>query len=266
MDQAQLLQEPVLQIPLDGVKLYHRVGNGGAGGKYHAAPTGQLVQVLTLHKEVGTFLSLGLGNAAHIPHFCRQKQVLKIMALINEKPVHAELLKGDHIILAALVVELGKPCLQGFPGALHLLDRVAFRLLRLGLLDPFQDFLDLAFQNGLLALHTHGDFLKLRMSDDDGVIVPGGNAAAKLLPVLGFKIFLCRYQDVGRRIELEPFRRPLLGDVVRHHNQRLGAKAQALHLHSGGHHLVGFASPYFVGQQRVPTIQNVRDGVDLMGP
>ena len=248
MDQAHLLQEPVLQVPLDGVELYHGVGNGGAGGKYHAAPTRQLVQVLTLHKEVGTFLSLGLGNAAHIPHFCRQKQVLKIMALINEKPVHAELLKRDHIILAALVVELGKPCLQGFPGALHLLDRVAFRLLRLGLLNAEQNLLDLALQNGLLALHTHGDFFKLRVPDDDGVIVPGGNAAAKFLPVLGFKVFLRGNQDIGAGIELQPFRRPLLGDVVRHHDQRLGAKAQTLHLHGSGHHLVGFACPYFVSQ------------------
>lgn len=166
------------------------------------------------------------------------RTVLKIMALINEKPVNAELLKSHRIVLAALVVELGKPCLQGFPGALHLLDRVAFRLLRLGLLDSFQDFLDLAFQNGLLALHADRDFLELRMADNDGVVVPGGNAAAKLLAVLGFKVFLRRYQDVGRRIELEPFRRPLFGDVVGHHDQRLGAKPQAFHLHGGGHHLV----------------------------
>ena len=189
MDQAHLLQEPVLQIPLDGVKLYHGVGDRGAGGKNHAAPARQLVQILRFHKQVAGFLSLGLGNAAHVAHFCRQKQVLKIVALINKEPVNAKLFKSDDIILAALVVELGQPCLQRFPGALHLLDRVAFRLLRLGLLDPFQDFLDLALQNGLLALHTHGDFLKLRMSDDDGVIVPGGNAAAKLLAVLGFKVF-----------------------------------------------------------------------------
>ena len=112
------------------------------------------------------------------------------MALINKEPVHAELLKGDGVILAALVVELGQPCLQRFPGTLHLLDRVAFRLLCLGLLDSFQDFFNLALQNGLLALQAHGDFFKLAVADDDGVVVPGGNAAAKLLAVLGFKIFL----------------------------------------------------------------------------
>ena len=188
------------------------------------------------------------------------------MALINKEPVNAELLKSDRIVLAALVVELGKPCLQRFPGALHLLDRIAFRFLRPGLLDSSQDFLDLAFQNGLLALHTDRDFLELRMADNDGVVVSGGNAAAKLLPVLGFKVFLCRYQDVGRRIELEPFRRPLFRDVVGHHNQRLGAKPQALHLHGGGHHLVGLARPHLVGQQGISAVQDVCDGVHLVGP
>ena len=94
------------------------------------------------------------------------RTVLKIVALINENPVRPKLLKGNDVILAALVVELGQPCLQRFPGTLHLLDRVAFRLLRLGLLDSFQDFLDLAFQNGLLALHAHGDFFKLTVAND----------------------------------------------------------------------------------------------------
>ena len=50
--QALLLQRRHLQIPLDGVKLHHAVGNGGAGGKDNAAPSGNLVEVAALHKEV----------------------------------------------------------------------------------------------------------------------------------------------------------------------------------------------------------------------
>ena len=50
--QALLLQGVHLQIPLDGVKLHHAVGNGGAGGKDNAAPSGDLVEVAALHKEV----------------------------------------------------------------------------------------------------------------------------------------------------------------------------------------------------------------------
>ena len=50
--QALFLQGVHLQIPLDGVKLHHAVGNGGAGGKDNAAPSGDLVEVAALHKEV----------------------------------------------------------------------------------------------------------------------------------------------------------------------------------------------------------------------
>ena len=77
--QALLLQRRHLQIPLDGVKLHHAVGNGGAGGKDNAAPSGDLVQIAALHKEVRTFLRLSLGNTAHIPHFCVEKEVFEIM-------------------------------------------------------------------------------------------------------------------------------------------------------------------------------------------
>ena len=50
--QALFLQRRHLQIPLDGVKLHHAVGNGGAGGKDNAAPSGDLIEVAALHKEV----------------------------------------------------------------------------------------------------------------------------------------------------------------------------------------------------------------------
>ena len=50
--QALFLQRRHLQVTLDGVKLHHAVGNGGAGGKDNAAPSGDLVQITALHKEV----------------------------------------------------------------------------------------------------------------------------------------------------------------------------------------------------------------------
>ena len=127
--QAHFLQGTVLQVPLDGIKLHHAVGDGCAGGKDHAAPAGQLVQILTLHKEVRTFLSLGLGDAAYIPHFRHQKEVLKIMALVNENAVNTQFLKRHNIVFPALVVEFRQLRLQRFTGALHLFDGVAFRLL-----------------------------------------------------------------------------------------------------------------------------------------
>ena len=69
MDEAHFLQQPVLQIPLDGVKLHHTVRDGGACGKNCAAPSGEFIQIATFHKEVGTFLRFGLGDPAYVAHF-----------------------------------------------------------------------------------------------------------------------------------------------------------------------------------------------------
>lgn len=190
VQQPLLLQKLILQIPHHDVHFSHRIGNRCACGKHDAVPAGQLVHVHALHIHVAGLLAFGLGNTGHAGHFGGDHCVFEVVRLVHHQAVHAQLLKGDDVILAALVVELGQPCLQRFPGTLHLLDRVAFRLLCLGLLDSFQDFFNLALQNGLLALQAHGDFFKLAVADDDGVVVPGGNAAAKLLAVLGFKIFL----------------------------------------------------------------------------
>ena len=155
-----------------------------------------------------------LGNTAHIPHFCCKEQILKKMALIYKNTVNAQLLKGNHIVLAALVVQLRQPGFQGFPGALHLLDGIVLRMIPLGFPDAVQDAVDLPPENNLLPLFGHRDFLKLRVSDDDGIIIAGGNPGAELLPVLGFKILFGGNQNIGGWVELEPFRRPLLRDVV----------------------------------------------------
>ena len=104
VQQSHFFQSAVLQVPLDGVKLHHAVGNGCAGGEDDTTASGDLIQILTLHKEVRGLLCFRLGNTAHIPHLRCQEQILKIMALIHKDPVNTQLLKGHYIILAALVV------------------------------------------------------------------------------------------------------------------------------------------------------------------
>ena len=57
------------------------------------------------------------GYTAHIPHLGVEVQILIKMALINEKPVNAELFKADDRILTLGVVELFElrlDCLSGF--------------------------------------------------------------------------------------------------------------------------------------------------------
>ena len=55
------------------------------------------------------------------------------MRLVNEDTVNAQFFKGDHIILAALVIQLVDLGLQALLGFLHLFDREILRFFSLGL-------------------------------------------------------------------------------------------------------------------------------------
>ena len=62
-------------------------------------------------------MGFGLGDTAYISHLGVEVQILIKMALINEKPVNAELFKVDNRILTLGVVklfELRLDCLSGF--------------------------------------------------------------------------------------------------------------------------------------------------------
>ena len=132
--------------------------------------------------------------------------------------------------------------------------------------DAVQDLTPLLFQEIPLALHTHRDFLKLAVSDNDGVIVAGGDPAAEPLAVLGFKVLPGRHQNIGRGVELQILRRPLLRQVVGHHEQAFLAQPQPLALLGGSYHFKCFPCPHHMGQQGVPSVEDVGDGVHLMGP
>ena len=264
MQHIHFLQRVVLQIPLDGVKLHHGIADRGAGSKDNASAACDLVQVLRFHKEVAGLLCLGLRDAAHISHLSRQKEVFEIVALVNEDAVNAQLLKGHKAVLAALIVQLGKSRFQRVLRPFQLLDRITLGLGALSLVDAVHDLVDLPLNDDLLSLGGHGNFLKLAVSDDNGVIVAGGDPCTEFLAVLRFKILFGRHKDIGRGIELEPFSRPLLGNVVGNDNQRLGTQTQPLALHGRRHHLIGLAGAHLMGKQRVPTVHDVRDGIDLV--
>ena len=150
------------------------------------------------------------------------------MALINEDTVNTQFLKGDHIILAALVVQLVNLGLQALFGFLHLLDGELLRFFSLGFGNSHHNFVDLLFQNGPLALYTHGDLLKLAMPDNNGIVVAGGDPTTEFLAVFGFKILAGGNEDICRRIELQKLSGPLLCQVVGHHKKRFLTQAQPL--------------------------------------
>ena len=49
------------------------------------------------------------------------------------------------------------------------------------------------------------------MADDNGVIVPGGNAGTELLAVLGLKVLFGRHKHLGAGVEGQEVAAPLLG-------------------------------------------------------
>ena len=204
-----LLQRVILEILLHGVHLHHGVGDGRARGEHHAAPAGQLVQVAALHVEVAGLLGLGLADAAHVAHLRECREIFVVVGLVDKEAVHAQLFKGHHIILAALVVEFFQLGLDGFLAAFKLLDGKPLPVVGLQLGQTVHDVLLLPLQNVPLALHTHGDFLKLAVTDDDGVVVAGGDSPTEPLTVLSLEVLPCGHQDVGGGIELKELRGPL---------------------------------------------------------
>ena len=102
------------------------------------------------------------------------------------------------------------------------------------------------------------------MPDDDGVVVTGGDSAAELLAVLGFKVFPGGSKDVCRGIQAKELRCPLLGQVVRDNKERLLTQAKPLALHCRRDHLERLPSPYLVGKQRISSVEDVGHSVQLM--
>ena len=197
MLQVVLNKSVVLQVPLNGVKFDHRIGDRRSCRKHYPTPSGQLVQVPAFHKEVAGFHRFGLGDAAYIPHLSKEEQILIVVALINEKSVHTQLLKGHCIILFGLVVELIELLLDRFLCALQLFYGEVISTVLFQFRNALRYLIKLLFEDRPLPFNGHRYFLELRMPDNDGIVIAGGNSAAELFAVLGFKVFLRCHQNVG---------------------------------------------------------------------
>ena len=110
------------------------------------------------------------------------------MGLVHKQPVHTQLLKSYHIIFSPLGLQLFQSGFQRLSGTLQLLDRETLAAAGLHLCDALSDLVDLVIEKPFLTLPADGDTLKLAVSHDDGVIVPGGNTGAELFAVMGLKV------------------------------------------------------------------------------
>ena len=116
-------------------------------------------------------------------------------------------------------------------------------------------------QHPLLPFSGDRDTLKLAVADDNGIVVAGGNAGTELLAVSRLEVLFGNGEDIGRGVQTQKLRRPLLNQVIGHHKHGLVAKAEAFALHRRRDHLEGLSCADFVRKECVAAIQNVRNSV-----
>ena len=258
------LEGAVLQVPLHGVQLRHAVGNRSAGSKDDAPAASQLVHVAALHEHIRGLLRLRCRQTSYVAHLRVEEQVLKPMRLVHIQAIHTQLLKGDNIILLAFSLQLFQAQLQLLLGPHQLLDGKLLAVAALQLVNARYHLVDLLLNETLLPCLRHGDALKLRVTDDDCIVITSGDTAAELLTVMTLKVFLGSHQNPGRRIESQEFRGPLLRQVVGNHKHGFLAQSQPLGFHTGSDHFKRLARAYLVCKQRVTAVQDVRDSVSLV--
>ena len=110
------------------------------------------------------------------------------MGLVHKQTVHTQLLEGYHIVFSPLGLQLFQSGFQRLSGTLQLLDGKTLAAAGLHLCDALGDLVDLLIEKPFLTLPADGDTLKLAVSHDDGVVVPGSDTGAELFSVMGFKV------------------------------------------------------------------------------
>ena len=114
------------------------------------------------------------------------------MTFVYKQSVHTQLLEGHHVIFPLGGFQLFQPLFQALSGFLHLLDGKPFAYAVLHLRDGSLNLVDLLLDDLLLPLKGEGNLLELRMTDDDRIIVAGGDTGTELLPIGSFKILKIR--------------------------------------------------------------------------
>lgn len=86
---------------------------------------------------------------------------LKYVCFVHHQAVNAQILKGDDVVLALLVVEFIQLFLKLFSRAFHLFDGKILGTRAFQKCDLVNDIIDLSLQVHLLAFRRKRDFLEL---------------------------------------------------------------------------------------------------------
>ena len=261
----KFLQGVILQVAHNGIQLYHAVRYRRTCCKGHTLAASDFIEILTFCKHIRGLLCIGLSNTSDVPHFCVEEHIFIEMALVYKQAVNTKLLKCDYIILAALVVQLLEFCLQGFLRFLHLLDRETLAIvLCLCFCNRKGDVLNLPLDHGFLPFRGKRNPLKLRMPDNDSIIIARGNPGTELLSVGWLEILFRCHQHIGIRIQPQEVCTPLFRQMVRHNIKILLRQTQTAAFHAGSDHLEGLASTHTMRQQRIIAIQDMRHCIFLV--
>ena len=93
------------------------------------------------------------------------------MCFVYHDRIYAKLLKGNKVILSALIRQRFQLFLQFFLLAFHLFYSPSLSVTFLHLINRIADFINLLVKHSFLSLCGNWNFLKLRVRHDDTVIV-----------------------------------------------------------------------------------------------
>ena len=186
------------------------------------------------------------------------------MCLVHKQTVNTKLLKGHDVILSALVVKLCKFGFDLLSCFGKLLDGYSVTSRCLDLLNTLQYLVSLIVKRFDLSFKGHRDLLKLRVTDNNCIVVTRCNSRAELLTVLGFKVLLGSDKDICTRIELQILTCPLLNKVVGYDKHTLVTESESLALLRRRNHRKGLTCTNNVGKQRVTAVHNSCHGIALM--
>jgi len=124
------------------------------------------------------------------------------MAFIYKQPIHAKLLKGYYIVLAVCGKQFIKPCLQRFSCFLHLFNGKVFTPGEFQFFQSVFNFINLLTELSFLSFRGKRDFLKLTVTDDNGIIISCCDSCTEFFSIGSFKIFFCCYKKLGTWIKM----------------------------------------------------------------
>ena len=174
------------------------------------------------------------------------------------------MLKCDDIIFPALIVQLLQFGFKRFPGFLHLFHRITRSFFQSCLFNGDFEIIDLLLDGGDLPFSGERDLFKLRVADDDCIVISRRYARAELFAVCRLKVLFGGNQDVRPRVEAHEVAAPLFCKMIWHDIQALLCQAKPFTLHAGCNHLKCLARADTMGQERIVAVKDVRHSVLLV--